>query len=192
MNKINISIDNVDTIINALQVLYDDYKTMGETISKDIANDGLKYLDKQYQSIYQDPNIGNITTKTKKTDNGYNIVASGKDVIYVEFGTGDKGENDSHPDKSKYNLNNYNSGSFILDVEDVKNEEMLNLLAENQIVSGKFWHYSKGGESHLTQGIPSGKQMFNTYNYLANKSAKKIVKERSDEINDKFVESIKK
>ena len=192
MSKISIDINNIDKIIDALQVLYDDYKKMGETISKDIAEDGLKYLDKQYQNIYQDPSIGNITTKTQKTDDGYNIVASGKDVVYVEFGTGDKGENSPHPNKSEYNLNDYNSGTAILDVEDIGNKEMLSILAENQIVSGKFWSYTKGGKSYLTQGIPAGKQMFNTYNHLVNDSVKKIVKERSDEINDKFINSIKK
>lgn len=191
MSKVVVDISDIDKVVNALEILYQDLQKMQKEIPKEIAEEGLKYLNKQYSNLYDDPNIGNISTKITETSKGYNLSAYGEDVIYAEFGTGDRGQEDSHPDKSKYSLNDYNSGPFILDIVDVKNKAMIDVLAQNGITSGKFWSYRKFGETHLTQGIPAGKQMFNTFNYLKDKEVPKTVKKRGEEINDKFIKSIK-
>ena len=191
MNNIKVDLSDIDKVVNALEVLYQDLKQAEKDIPKEIAEKSLKFLEKEYQHLYRDPNIDSISTRTQETAQGYNIIASGSDVIYAEFGTGDKGASDPHPDKSKYSLNPYNYGSFILDVSDVKNKNMLDILAKNGITSGKFWSYRKGGQSYLTQGVPAGKQMFNTFNYLKNDEISKIIKKRGEEINAKFINSIK-
>ena len=128
----------------------------------------------------------------EKMDNGYKLIAKGKDVIYEEFGTGDRGEDDPHPDKSKYNLNDYNSGYFIMSVEDIGNQDLLDFLKEEGITSGKYWSYRKNGERHFTQGVPSGKEMWNTRNEMIKNIIPKAKKELGVELLDKFENAIKK
>ena len=192
MSKVSIKLSEIDKYIKALETLRDDLKELPNIVSKDIADSGLNYLTKQYSTLYSDPNITDIHTQIKKNDKGYVIRAYGNDVVYAEFGTGDMGEQNPHPDKSEYSLNDYNSGPFILDVMDVKNQDMLDKLKAEGITSGKFWSYNKGGEAHVTQGVPAGKQMFNTMNYLHDKAIPRIVKKRGEEINDKFIKSIER
>lgn len=45
--------------------------------------------------------------------NRYRVVATGEKVLYDEFGTGEKGVQYPHPQKSRYNLNDYNSGEYV-------------------------------------------------------------------------------
>lgn len=217
MSKVTVNLSDIDKLIGALEQLKSDIKTISVETSKEVAEEGLKYLSKQYSKLYQDDNLTDIKTSIKKTEKGYSIVASGNDVMYAEFGTGDKGENDSHPDKSKYNLNPYNSGGTIMSTNDIKNPEVISIL-RNKGISGNFWYYNEHNsgrksssvplsdeqkqnranylvkhhnEVHITQGVPAGKQMFNTMNKLRNDIIPKVVRKRGKEINDKFIKAIK-
>ncbi len=193
MNR-NVVIDenNIKDVINAFKSIYDNIDKYVEKTDKKIIEEGKKYLDKQYATRFKDPNITDISTEYEKIDNGYKLIAKGKDVIYEEFGTGDRGEENPHPDKSKYNLNDYNSGTFIMSVEDIGNQELLDYLKQQGITSGKYWTYRKNGEKHFTQGVPSGKEMWNTRNQLIKEIIPKAKKELGVELLDKFTKSIKK
>lgn len=202
MNNIKVDLSDIDKVVNALEVLYQDLKQAQKDIPKEIAEKGLKFLEKEYQHLYRDPNIDSISTRTEETAEGYNIIASGSDVVYAEFGTGDKGASDPHPDKSKYSLNPYNSGAHIRDYDKyitvigndgtpTINKKRVEMLAKKGITSGRFWAYDKNGEKQWTQGVPAGKQMFNTFNYLKDDEVSKIIKKRGEEINAKFINSIK-
>lgn len=191
--KVNINVSDLDNIINALQTYIKDLNEISKTLPKSIAEEGLKKLDKEYENLYDDENLTDIHTTTRKTENGYDLVAYGNDVVYAEFGTGDKGQDDKHPLKSDYDLNDYNSGPCIRDVSDLDEwsytKEDLNQIG---ITSGKYWMYEKDGSIHYTQGVPAGKQMYNTFNYLADKGIEEVVKKEVGAINDKFINSIKK
>ena len=193
MNR-NVVIDesNIQDVINAFKSIYNDIDKYVEKTDEKIIQESKKYLDKQYSSRLKDPNITDISTEYEKIDNGYKLIAKGKDVIYEEFGTGDRGEDDPHPDKSKYNLNDYNSGYFIMSVEDVGNQDLLDFLKEQGITSGKYWSYRKNGERHFTQGVPSGKEMWNTRNEMIKNIIPKATKELGVELLDKFENAIKK
>lgn len=193
MNR-NVVIDesNIQDVINAFKSIYDDIDKYVEKTDEKIIQESKKYLDKQYSSRFKDPNITDISTEYEKMDNGYKLIAKGKDVIYEEFGTGDRGEDDPHPDKSKYNLNDYNSGYFIMSVEDIGNQDLLDFLKEEGITSGKYWSYRKNGERHFTQGVPSGKEMWNTRNEMIKNIIPKATKELGVELLDKFENAIKK
>ena len=121
------------------------------------------------------------------------LYAYGKDVVYEEFGTGDRGEQNQHPVKSRYNLNDYNSGRTIRKVDDVPEgspeKEDLDTIG---ISSGKYWTYNKDGTVYYTQGVPSGQEMWKTRNYLLNNSIQKKVAEKGKELNDYIIASIKK
>lgn len=193
MNR-NVVIDesNIQDVINAFKSIYNDIDKYVEKTDEKIIQESKKYLDKQYSSRFKDPNITDISTEYEKIDNGYKLIAKGKDVLYEEFGTGDRGEDDPHPDKSKYNLNDYNSGYFIMSVEDIGNQDLLDFLKEEGITSGKYWSYRKNGERHFTQGVPSGKEMWNTRNEMIKNIIPKATKELGVELLDKFENAVKK
>lgn len=193
MNR-NVVIDesNIQDVINAFKSIYNDIDKYVEKTNEKIIQESKKYLDKQYSSRLKDPNITDISTEYEKIDNGYKLTAKGKDVLYEEFGTGDRGEDDPHPDKSKFNLNDYNSGYFIMSVEDIGNQDLLDFLKEEGITSGKYWSYRKNGKRHFTQGVPSGKEMWNTRNEMIKNIIPKAKKELGVELLDKFENAIKK
>lgn len=192
--KIIVGLSDFENIAKALHTYADDLKKSNMEIAKEVANQGLTKLNEEYKNLYNDPNLTDIQTKVEKKEKGYSITAYGDDVVYAEFGTGDMGAQNSHPKKSDYNLNPYNSGETIRDVSSLQlMGKALQNVAEHGIVSGKYWTYKKDGAVHYTQGVPAGKQMYNIVNYLkSDDGVKKIVQEKLGEINDKFINSIKK
>ncbi len=191
MNR-NVVIDesNIKDVINAFKSIYNDIDKYVEKTDEKIIQESKKYLDKQYSSRFKDPNITDISTEYEKIDNGYKLIAKGKDVIYEEFGTGDRGEDNPHPDKSKYNLNDYNSGITIRPVNLLSQEKR----EEHNLSSGKYWTYKKdeSGDVEYTQGVPSGKEMWNTRNEMIKNIIPKATKELGVELLDKFENTIKK
>lgn len=189
--QIEIDIFDSKSLTNGLKWLYDNLENQVEEMLKEIADDGEKYLKNKYNERIKDPNITEIFTDKKVQKDNCEIIASGKDVIYEEFGTGDKGEDNPHPVKSKYNLNDYNSGSYIMDTRDNYNPHLDQFLATQGIYNGKYWSYKKDGTRYYTQGVPAGQEMWDTRNYLINTAIPKITKKRSKIINDNITKSIK-
>ena len=75
---------------------------------------------------------------------GY-VALIGDSAVYDEFGTGEEGAANPHPLKGNYNLNPYNSGPVVS-------------THINPETGRHFWYYN----GDVTEGIPSGKQMYNT------------------------------
>lgn len=170
--KIGLDIKQIDNLIKSLNNLSKTLKKMPTEVTNEIGELGLEILNEKYSQRKQDANITDINTSIKSSENRCDILSQGKDVIYEEFGTGDKGKDDPHPDKSKYNLNDYNSGKYIRNA----NEHS----AEHGITSGKYWTYKKNGEVNYTQGVPSGKEMFNTSKELKEIIPKVLQEKASD------------
>ena len=82
---------------------------------------------------------------------------SGENAIYDEFGTGEQGLDNPHPMKEQFSLNPYNSGPTIF---------------YNQFAGRHQWYYRPMAgkpyftKSGATEGIPAGKQMYNTLQNL--------------------------
>lgn len=95
-----------------------------------------------------DPQDHDITVYQEYASDGNRIMVriAGDQVIYDEFGTGDLGERNPHPDKNKYNLNDYNSG------EHIKVDKY----------GRHYWFYKK----QITNGVPSGKFIYKSMNNL--------------------------
>ena len=174
--KISLNSD-LSSFINNLTELSQNVKNLPNDICKEASNSGIVYLSDLYASRTPDPNIIDIQTSLVTTKNGYKIVASGKDVVYEEFGTGDEGANDGHPWKGQTNfkLNSYNSGETIREANESS--------ALHGITSGKYWTYKKEGSNEVqyTQGVPAGKELFNTSNYL-HEEIKKISKKKVSDV----------
>lgn len=170
--KIGLDIRQIDDLMKRLTDLSKDLKKMPNEIVNELGEIGLDKLNEKYSQRKKDANITDINTSIRPSENRCDILSQGKDVIYEEFGTGDEGSKDPHPDKSRYNLNDYNSGKYIRDA----NERS----AEHGITSGKYWTYEKNGTIYYTQGVPSGKEMFDTSNYLRNTIPDVLRKKASD------------
>lgn len=160
-NNKDITLDSnkINNVISSLTSLSKLLSESEETIAKEVAIDGLNVLNGFYSKSF-DENIEPPDTYIQKNQNGYSIVAHGDDVVYEEFGTGDEGANDAHPWKGQtdFPLNTYNSGEHI--------REAGTSSAVHGITSGKYWTYSKNGNIIYTQGIESGKELYNTIQYL--------------------------
>ena len=197
MATTNVQVDERDikNIIKAFQEIVNTIdKEVNDTL-KEIVIKGKKYLDTQYATRIDDPNIEDITTYWENQGDVFELISAGKDVLYEEFGTGDKGAENPHPVKYKYDLNDYNSGPYIRDVSEYdENSYVYDDLQEFGIVSGKFWRYYKDSTNTLyyTQGVPSGQEMWDTRNELINNIIPNVIAKRGHEIRDKFANTIKK
>lgn len=185
--------NNVKDVIHAFENILANLEKTVEKTNKKIIEESQEYLNKQYSTRIKDENITDISTKYEKIENGYKLIAEGKDVLYEEFGTGDRGQQKPHPEKSRYNLNDYNSGQYIKNVSDYdENSYTYDDLQAFGITSGKFWRYKKGDTLYYTQGVPSGQEMWDTRNHIIKEIIPKATKELGVDILDQFERAIKK
>ena len=144
---IEVNETNIKDVIKALQDLLNNIDKIADDTLQEIVKKGETYLEARYVTRFKDPNITDISTNWRKDSDGYVLEATGKDVVYEEFG----------------------------------------------ITSGKFWIYSKDGSTlYYTQGVPAGKEMWDTRNYLLKTAIPEIGKRKGKEIREKFEKSIKK
>lgn len=162
--KLRLDTNDISYLITDLKILSNNLKKVPKEISKEVANLGKEYLDNQYDTTNTDQtiDINTISTEVIEKNYGYDIVASGKEVLYAEFGTGEHGFENQHPRKSEFNLNDYNSGDTI---------------RINKKTGRHFWWYNG-----YSEGNASGKQVFNTSKYLKDSIIKKVMKEKVGEV----------
>lgn len=179
--NIGIDINDINSLIKSLKGLSTNLNKLQKEIPLEVATVGLDYLNQEYSNI-SNPNITDITTSISQIPNGARIISHGKDVFYEEFGTGDEGTSVGDGKgvseaRSRFNLNDYNSGKYIRPV----NPNNQNL-KDKGIVSGNYWTYKKNGEIHYTQGVKPGLEMFNTANYLRNKGTKDVLEKKVSDV----------
>lgn len=176
--SIGLDVKQIGDLIKSLNTLSKTLEKMPNELVNELGALGLEKLNEKYSQRKQDENITDINTFIKTSENRCDILSQGKDVVYEEFGTGDKGEADPHPDiKSSYHLNKYNSGKYIRSSDNLSDEK-----AEEEGITkpGKYWTYKKDGDIKYTQGVPSGKEMFETSKYLKETIPDVLKKKRSD------------
>ena len=165
VKKLAIDLGDINNLINSLKTLSADIKKLPNEVCQEIAELGKEYLDVEYSqaNVDQTIDISSISTSTRQTNNGYQLIASGKDVIYEEFGTGEEGKSQPHPDKNKYSLNDYNSGPFV--------SKHINKYGRH------YWYY-KG----YSEGNPSGAEMYNTTRFLKTKGIKDVLEKKASDV----------
>lgn len=165
VKKINLDVNELSSLIKSLATLSTDLNKLPKKITREIAEIGQDFLEDQYANTKTDHtiDIGTISTEIIEKNNGYQIVASGEELLYAEFGTGEEGLENPHPRKEEFGLNPYNSGPTI---------------RLNTSTGRHFWIY----DGTYSEGNPSGKQMFNTSKYLKDSVVKKVMKEKVGEV----------
>lgn len=180
-NNKNITLDSsqINNVISSLSKLSSILVDSDESIAKDVAIDGLNVLNGFYSKSF-DENIEPPNTYIQKSQNGYSIVAHGDDVVYEEFGTGDEGASNPHPLKGKtdFALNPYNSGENIRPANEASKQ--------HGITSGNYWTYLKDGDIKYTQGVASGKELYNTIQYLRKDGINKVVNKKVRDVVSKL------
>ena len=137
-------------------------------ISKDIADVLVAEINTNYNSfvsalVHDGQNRIGTDIHAEKATNGYRVVVSGPQVLYDEFGTGDQGLMQPHPEKSKYDLRKYNSGEFIRTGPN----------------GDHYWSYysDKLGRYTSSDGVPAGMFIYYSVENVANDIARNIATE---------------
>ena len=166
VKKVNLDVNELSSLIKSLRTLSTDLNDLPKKITKEIADIGQDFLEDQYANTRTDHtiDIDTISTEVVEKSNGYQIVASGEELLYAEFGTGEEGADDGHPWKYDFPLNPYNSGPYV--------STHINKNGRH------YWIYN----GTYSEGNPSGKQMFNTSKYLKDNVVKKVMKEKVGEV----------
>lgn len=165
VKTIGMDIGDINSLIRSLKTLSQDVKRLPDEVCKEIAELGRGYLDGEYSQAQTDQTIdvSTINTNVLKIENGYQIQASGEDVLYEEFGTGEYGKDSPHPEKEKYNLNDYNSGPFV---------------STHVNKYGRHYWYHNG----YSEGNASGAEMYNTARFLKQKGIEDILEKKASDV----------
>lgn len=175
--KVNLSQSSIDEAIKKLTDIKDIIGKNKDDILKDLAEQTKDKIEEYYDKLQFTSN-DRPTFAVVRYGSGYKAVARGKSIIYDEFGTGDKGQADGHPWKGDFGLNAYNSGETIRPARWLGKEKQ----QKYGITSGMYWTYKdEGGNIHYTQGVPSGKFMYNADIWLRD-NYKEIIKKKVDDV----------
>lgn len=150
----------VDDLKKRFEGLHDDLEeTVPGTIVDNICKAGVS-MAKQLNATAPKTGLADnkiFAAEHKDTPMHGAIIMEGENAVYDEFGTGEEGAADPHPLKGGFGLNPYNSGPFIF---------------YNEFTGRYQWRYRPMAgkpyftQSGLTSGTPSGKQMYNTLQYV--------------------------
>lgn len=165
--KIRLSKAGIKDAMNKLDFLKNNITVASEEIVERLVNVGFETANNINQNAPQS-NLAKSEVIAKITENknkGY-VALVGPGAIYDEFGTGEEGASNPHPIKNNFNLNPYNSGPY---VSTHINKEGRHYWFYSPM-RGKPYYDDKSG---YTEGIPSGKQIYN---------ASKEVRAKKDEI----------
>ena len=147
--KMRLAIDGdqgiVDTI-HRLEFLKDNIIVGNYNVVKALVDKGAEIANR-YNASAPQSSVKKSTIRGVVLDGGRKgyVALIGDSAVYDEFGTGEEGAANPHPLKGNYNLNPYNSGPIV----------SANI---NPETGRHFWYYN----GKITEGIPSGKQMYNT------------------------------
>lgn len=130
----------------------------GKNIVNDLAQLAKSEMENNYNVQGLEASSG-MSFEIEGNDYEKTVKMVGTQTIYHEFGTGTKGQENPHPKKNKFDLNEYNSGPTI---RKASKEEAKRYSQYNISEGDLFWTYmSDDGTVIATQGIPSQKVVYN-------------------------------
>lgn len=162
--KINLSLADLKDLSLKISDLQKELPKCEQKIKRNLAEYTQKQIDINLAgTTFRD---GNEDTESfiEEDNNKIKVGMKGTQALYNEFGTGTRGEESPHPEKSKFGLKGYNTGKTI---QPDRNGNLV-------------WWYYKEGVKHYTNGIPAGLQVFNASQSLKSKKKEIIKKEVGD------------
>lgn len=172
--KLVLSEYGVTNLINQLEYLSDTIDTTsGLIVDKLVAKGIAKAVELNAAAPKSGTEDNIIRGEYAKDKAAGSIIMEGPNAVYDEFGTGEEGAADPHPIKGQFGLNPYNSGPF---VSTHINPETGRHYWYYPPMSGRPYYNDNG----YTEGIPSGKQMYNTLRYIQSEKNNVIKKELED------------
>ena len=151
-------------------------KKFASDLTKNLVNKGQEKLSLEYSFDLSVQNI-DVGSEIINSNKGQ-VYAKGEEVSYIEFGTGKVGE------KSNYPKEKLPKQSLVFESPKGHIQNTLgwvyyyeNKYTKRKNKQGRYgWYYKK----NFTRGMPAGKQMYNTANYLRDNIsniAKETIKE---------------
>lgn len=164
---------DISKLSNRFRILEKGFKTTIQTTNEALAKkleDEITFNHAVYVATLppNDPQDHSIVVYSEYNTAGDKVLvrAAGNQIIYDEFGTGDKGAANPHPEKNKYNLNDYNSGPFIREDK----------------YGRHYWFY----KNQITNGVPAGAFIYKSLNNVR-RDAPKIIKEKIKKSKDDWI-----
>lgn len=162
---ISVKIEGIDELDKYIKNVNKEMKNLNQNILEEVASEGYDKLSKGFSEIgnIDGNDIGTTTIDIK--DNTATISEEGKDVAYIEFGTGYTGKSASHPMAGKLGWK-YAIGKKI----------------RYSKSHGKMgWYYGKDGK--WTTGIPAQRITLKTGEDLEKFASKYAIKKVGDILN---------
>lgn len=163
-NDKDIGIPNLIELVNG--ILKSNIESIGPKVVERLLEEG---YTKATEFNATAPQSGEEKSKViKKTlaskQKGY-IALVGDNAVYDEFGTGEEGADDGHPLKQAFGLNPYNSGPYVS--THISKTTGRHYWFYYPMRGKPYYDFIEGRDAvGYTEGIPSGKQMYNTSVYL--------------------------
>ena len=157
--KVKLTVQSIDKAIEKLKLFEEDISDIAiGRIVETLVTKGVSKASSLNASAPQSGVDKSIIISNFDQDSASGFVAlHGRNAVYDEFGTGTQGASNPHPMKGYFDLNPYNSGPTIF-----YNEMTGTYQWRYQPMAGRPYFTSTG----LTEGIPAGKVMYDTGNYI--------------------------
>ena len=177
--KLQLSVYGITNLINELEYLEDTLTTTSGLIVDKLVDVGVgKAIELNAAAPKSGTGNNNIYGEYSKQGKGGRVIMQGDDAVFDEFGTGEEGASDPHPlagtiDFSIPPYSGYITGPVV----------SRNI---NPLTGRHYWYYTPmSGKPYFqqdgyTEGIPSGKQMYNTLQYLRKEKVKLVKNELRD------------
>lgn len=163
----------VDEIMKKIRFLESDIEDAGIEIVEQLINIGSTEVVNRNAVAPHSSNKPNTLYTNRAKVHGDVVTGTvglqGPSIIYDEFGTGNEGAANPHPLKENFGLNPYNSGPVVSNNINVYGHHYW--FYRPGLISEPNYHFSPNG---YTEGIPSGKQVYNTAQLLQ-KEKNKVV-----------------
>lgn len=160
--KITLSVASINDAIGRLDTLKSNIEVAQENTIDILVNKGgeqaIMYNNMAPSSGIEKSKVVYKTTESGKS--GY-IALTGENAVYDEFGTGEEGASNAHPYKGEFGLNAYNSGPYVSTHINPFTGKYYWIIPDTYFVPNEYVE-----NTGYTEGIPSGKQMYSTDNYI--------------------------
>lgn len=156
-------------IRNLRKELKQSVATINSNVAKECADTMLEKHDSFIETLPPDPYIHSVMTKVDNMRNKSVARMFGPSVIYDEFGTGDVGDRNFHPQHDKFGMNEYSSGPYVSTHSDEQ---------------GHYWDFDNYKK---IRGVPAGLFFYDTVNEMKDGRAKDIAKKAINETVNKSI-----